>query len=85
MKADGYFIYVCAFCFLLPESGVKQIAENTVSKEQKIQYRSVDLSSNYDDVAKALADLETSVGEIYALINCAGLAICGTVAGNCAH
>lgn len=52
-----------------------------MSEEQKIQFRSVDLSSDYDAVAKVLAELETSVGAIYALINCAGMAICGTVAG----
>lgn len=45
--------------------------------EQKFQYRCLDLSSNYDDVAKCLTDIEEEFGEIFMLINCAGLAICG--------
>lgn len=45
--------------------------------EQKFQYRCLDLSSNYDDVAKCLADIEEAFGDIFMLINCAGLAICG--------
>lgn len=35
------------------------------------------MSSNYDDVAKCLADIEEAFGDIFMLINCAGLAICG--------
>ncbi|ALC47990.1 CG10425 [Drosophila busckii] len=45
--------------------------------EQKFQYRSLDIGGDYDQVAQVLGKLEESVGEIYALINCAGLAICG--------
>lgn len=45
--------------------------------EQKFQYRCLDLASSYDDVAKCLADVEEAFGDIYMLINCAGLAICG--------
>lgn len=59
---------------------MKQIVDNKLNDTQKIQYRSIDLSTDYNVVAKALEELEKSVGPIYALINCAGMAICGTVA-----
>ncbi|XP_046806121.1 3-ketodihydrosphingosine reductase [Lucilia cuprina] len=45
--------------------------------EQKFQYRCLDLSSSYDNVAKCLAEIEEEFDDIYMLINCAGLAICG--------
>ncbi|XP_034485511.1 3-ketodihydrosphingosine reductase [Drosophila innubila] len=45
--------------------------------EQKFQYRSLDISGDYEEVARVLGELEKSVGDIYALINCAGMAICG--------
>lgn len=45
--------------------------------EQKFQYRCLDLSSSYDNVEKCLAEIEKECGDIYMLINCAGLAICG--------
>ncbi|XP_064551069.1 3-ketodihydrosphingosine reductase [Drosophila montana] len=45
--------------------------------EQKFQYRSLDIAGDYEQVAGVLGELEESAGNIYALINCAGLAICG--------
>ncbi|KAH8394527.1 hypothetical protein KR215_003470 [Drosophila sulfurigaster] len=45
--------------------------------EQKFQYRSLDIGGDYDEVARVLGELEESIGDIYALINCAGMAICG--------
>lgn len=45
--------------------------------EQKFAYRSLDIASSYDEVAKTMADVEKELGDIYMLINCAGLAICG--------
>ncbi|EDV92826.1 3-ketodihydrosphingosine reductase [Drosophila grimshawi] len=45
--------------------------------EQKFQHRSLDIGSDYDQVARVLGELEESVGDIYAMINCAGMAICG--------
>lgn len=39
----------------------------------------MDLSKNYRDVEKCLTELEENAGTIYMLINCAGMAICGTV------
>jgi 3-dehydrosphinganine reductase len=37
----------------------------------------VDVSDNYEDVEKALHDVEEEHGPIYMLVNCAGMAICG--------
>lgn len=59
---------------------VEVIKENCRDKEeQKIQSRSIDLSSDYETVKTALEQLEKDVGVIYMLVNCAGMAICGTV------
>lgn len=61
------------------EAAVQQISCHKLHDQQKIQYRSLDLSKDYDVVAKCLAELETEVGPIYYLANCAGMAICGPV------
>lgn len=45
--------------------------------DQKFQYRCLDIASNYDDVANTLKEVEEGLGDIYMLVNCAGLAICG--------
>lgn len=45
--------------------------------EQKFQYRSLDIGGDYELVAGVLGELEETIGDIYALINCAGMAICG--------
>lgn len=45
--------------------------------DQKFQYRSLDIGGDYEQVASVLSELEESTGNIYALINCAGMAICG--------
>ncbi|XP_037956221.1 3-ketodihydrosphingosine reductase isoform X2 [Teleopsis dalmanni] len=45
--------------------------------DQKFQYRCLDIASSYEEVARALAEIEGSFGDIYMLINCAGMAICG--------
>lgn len=37
----------------------------------------VDISDNYEDVEKALHDVEEELGPIFMLANCAGMAICG--------
>uniref|UniRef100_A0A034VLF6 3-dehydrosphinganine reductase n=1 Tax=Bactrocera dorsalis TaxID=27457 RepID=A0A034VLF6_BACDO len=44
---------------------------------QKFQYRCLDIASNYDDVANTLKEVEEALGDIYMLVNCAGMAICG--------
>ncbi|XP_053948019.1 3-ketodihydrosphingosine reductase [Anastrepha ludens] len=45
--------------------------------DQKFQYRCLDISTNYDEVACALSEVEKTLGDIYMLVNCAGMAICG--------
>lgn len=49
------------------------------NEEQKISYRSLDLSKNYNDVESTIKSIENDIGEIFMLVNCAGMAICGTV------
>lgn len=64
----------------LLDKAVEVIRENCADKDkQKIACKSVDLSSSYEAVQSALEQLEKDMGEIYMLINCAGMAICGTV------
>lgn len=73
-RSKSIDIFLIAFIF--PESAIKQIEASRVSEQQKIQYRSIDLSASYDHVAKALTELEESIGSIYWLVNCAGMAVC---------
>lgn len=61
------------------EAAHKQISAHRVNEQQKIQFKSLDLSKGYADIEECFGDLDRSVGPIYALINCAGMAICGTV------
>jgi len=37
----------------------------------------VDVSDNYEDIEKALHEVEEELGPIFILMNCAGMAICG--------
>lgn len=37
----------------------------------------VDVSDNYEDIEKALHDVEEELGPIFMLVNCAGMAVCG--------
>lgn len=61
------------------EAAHKQISEHRVNEQQKIQFKSLDLSTGYAEVEEYFGELEGTIGPIYALINCAGMAICGTV------
>lgn len=61
------------------ETAHKQISDHRVNEQQKIQFKSLDLSKGYADVEECFGELESTIGPIYALINCAGMAICGTV------
>ncbi|XP_031635663.1 3-ketodihydrosphingosine reductase [Contarinia nasturtii] len=61
------------------ESALKKIQVHKVNDKQMIQCRSVDLSSNYENVKNALSALEEEIAPIYFLVNCAGGAICGRV------
>lgn len=54
----------------------KEILNARANKdEQTVEYLSLDVGTNYENVEKALTDLEKTMGPIYMLINCAGLAI----------
>lgn len=55
------------------------IKENCPCHDQKIEYRSLDLTKGPDVIDKVLEDVEKETGEIYMLVNCAGTAICGTI------
>lgn len=61
------------------ESALEKIESHRVNDNQLIQYRSIDLSKNYESVENALSTLEEEVLPIYMLVNCAGGAICGRV------
>ena len=61
------------------EKAVAVIKETCESPDQKIEYRSLDLSKGHENVNKTFAEIEEKSGEIYMLVNCAGMAICGTL------
>lgn len=50
-----------------------------INEEQKIHIKSIDLLKSYDEIATKFGEIESDLGPIYMLINCAGMAICGTV------
>lgn len=52
---------------------------------QRVEYLSLDIGENYDDVEKAVADLEKTMGPIYMLVNCAGIAMCGKIEDTSAY
>ncbi|XP_055906274.1 3-ketodihydrosphingosine reductase [Eupeodes corollae] len=47
------------------------------SPEQKFNYKSLDISQSYEKVTECFSEIEKQFGEIYMLVNCAGMAICG--------
>lgn len=55
------------------------VIKETSQPEQKIEYRSLDLTKGHEEVNKVFAEIEGTTGEIYMLVNCAGMAICGTI------
>lgn len=61
------------------EAAVEQIKQHRINEKQMIQFRSVDLSKNYDIVQSSLSALEDEIAPIYWLVNCAGGSICGRV------
>lgn len=46
---------------------------------QRVEYLSLDIGTNYENVEKALTDLEKTMGPTYMLVNCAGTAVCGKI------
>lgn len=62
------------------ETAKKEILHACENKDlQRVEYLSLDIGANYENVEKALADLEKTMGPIYMLVNCAGVAICGKI------
>jgi len=61
------------------EKAVAVIKENCPDPDQKIEFCSLDLSKGDDEITKALTNIEEKSGDIYMLVNCAGMAICGTI------
>lgn len=61
------------------EKAKEELEKRRVRDTQMIQFRSLDLAQSYGAVTSTLEELERTVGAIYMLINCAGMAICGTV------
>lgn len=76
---QGAHVTIVARNQKLLDKAVELIRQHVANSSQKIQAVSLDLSSDYETVAKALQRLEENVGDIYMLVNCAGMAICGTV------
>ena len=68
------FVYFLTFS----EKAVAVIKE-TAQPEQKIEYRSLDLTKGHVEINKVFTEIEEKSGEIYMLVNCAGTAICGTL------
>lgn len=64
----------------LLEKAKEQLLGYKIREDQRIEYRSVDLAKSYESVESALKEIEESSGQpIFMLVNCAGMAICGTV------
>lgn len=60
------------------EKTVSEVLKHCKDRQkQKIQYISLDVTGDYDNIKKELTTLEENVGPIYMLINCAGQAVCG--------
>lgn len=55
------------------------VIKEACSSSQKIEYRSLDLTKGSDDINKTFKEIEEKSGDIYCLVNCAGMAICGTI------
>lgn len=63
----------------MTEKAVNVIREHCVRAEQKIEFYSLDLTKGHEIINKAFAEIEKKSGDIYMLINCAGMAICGVI------
>lgn len=62
------------------EIAKEEIRQACKSKDtQRIEYLALDISESYENVEKALSHIEKTMGPIYMLVNCAGLARCGKI------
>ncbi|XP_065221275.1 3-ketodihydrosphingosine reductase [Planococcus citri] len=59
------------------QSAVDEIQKACVKQSQKVNYISLDISTNYENVEKVLNEAEQNLGPVYMLVNCAGTCICG--------
>lgn len=67
-----------------PEKAVSVIKENS-TEEQQIEYKALDLTQSYDQIEQTFSEIEEKSGEIFMLVNCAGMAVCGTVENTAAQ
>lgn len=63
----------------LLEKAKEQLLEAKVREDQTVEYRSIDVAKSYEEVKGGLEEVEKTSGPIFMLVNCAGMAICGTV------
>lgn len=61
------------------KTALEKIRGHRVDSDQKFEYISLDLSADYAAIETALKELESRMGTIYMLTNCAGGAICGRI------
>lgn len=62
------------------EKAAAEIKKHTIHEDQKIEYKSLDLAkASYTEIERVFEDIEEKSGDIYMLINNAGMAICGTI------
>ncbi|KAJ0183294.1 hypothetical protein K1T71_001270 [Dendrolimus kikuchii] len=60
------------------EKAVKEISAKCLdNSKQRIQYAPLDVTSDYKTIEDCFTSLETEIGPIFMLINCAGMCICG--------
>lgn len=64
---------------LILVKAVKVIKENCLNGNQKIEYFSLDVTESFEHIKESFDSIEQKSGEIYMLVNCAGMAICGTI------
>lgn len=63
----------------LLEKAALVIKENCIHRNQKVEWKSVDLTQGYEVISSAFENIEEKLGDIYMLVNCAGQAICGAI------
>ncbi|XP_050442481.1 3-ketodihydrosphingosine reductase [Adelges cooleyi] len=61
------------------KAAANDIKSQFIKKNQKLHYISIDLGSEYNSVKNALDCAIQEIGPLYMLVNCAGMAICGTL------
>lgn len=60
------------------KSTVEEISIYAANRNvQKVEYAVLDVTSDYKKIEEVLTAVETKVGPIFMLVNCAGMCICG--------